>query len=59
MGLIDNFKNQRTIYKILDIATVISFIYFIFVDMSSLLPIWPIGIRAIMELVEWFFKKEE
>ena len=59
MGLIDSFKKESTILKILDVALIISLIYEIVTFKGIIICTTIFGLMAIVRFCEWFFKKEE
>ena len=59
MGLIDKFKKESTILKILDVALIISLIYEIVTFKGIIICTTILGLMAIVRFCEWFFKKEE
>lgn len=59
MDLIEKFKNQSTIIKILDIAFIVAFIYEVLTLNGTNLCIIILGLIVMVEFFQWFFKKEE
>lgn len=59
MDLIEKFKNQSIIMKILDISFIIAFIYELLTLNGGNLCIIILGLIAIAEFFQWFLKKEE
>ena len=59
MRLIEAFKEESTILKILDIALIISLVYEILTFKGILICTTIFGLMAIVRFFEWFFKKEE
>lgn len=59
MRLIEEFKKESTILKILDIALIISIIYEILTFKGLFLFTTIFGLIVIVRFFEWFFKKEE
>ena len=59
MDLIERFKNQSTIMKILDIAFVVAFIYEVITFNGTNLCIIILGLIVMAEFFQWFIKKEE
>ena len=59
MNLIEKFKNQSTLVKILDLAFIVAFIYEIVTFNAANLCLFILGLIVIVKFFEWFFKKEE
>ena len=59
MDLIEKFKNQSSVIKILDIAFIIAFIYEVLTLNGTNLCIIILGLIVMVEFFQWFFKKEE
>lgn len=59
MRIIEEFKKESTILKILDIALIISLIYEILTFKGLFLFTTIFGLIVIVRFFEWFFKKEE
>ena len=59
MRIIEEFKQESTILKILDIAFVISFIHLIITFNGVMICTTIFGLIVIVRFLEWFFKKEE
>jgi len=59
MNLIEEFKNQHIIFKILDILFIISLICEITLFRSLNISLWILGLIIVIKFCEWFFKKEE
>ena len=59
MDLIEKFKNQSTIIKILDIGFIVAFIYEVLTFNGGNLCLIILGLIVMVEFFQWFFKKEE
>lgn len=59
MDLIEKFKNQSSVIKILDIAFIVAFIYEVLTLNGTNLCIIILGLIVMVEFFQWFFKKEE
>lgn len=59
MNLIETFKKQSAVVKILNIAFIVALIYNILTFSVTDICIILLGLIAIVKFIEWFLKKEE